>query len=67
MKAIGKILNLIGNVHFQQGDHVVPIMKFYVKASRKYEINQPCGEGLVVAGYSFYGLSKLHPPCAPVA
>jgi tetratricopeptide (TPR) repeat protein len=66
MKAIGNILNLIGNVHLQQGD-VVQMMKCYIEASRVYKTNRQCGEGLVIAGYNFYGLSKLHPPCAPVA
>jgi tetratricopeptide (TPR) repeat protein len=66
MKAIRNILNLIGNVHLQQGD-VVQMMKYYIEASRIYETDQQYGEGLVIVGYKFYLLSKLHPPCAPLA
>jgi tetratricopeptide (TPR) repeat protein len=68
--AIGKVLNLLGNVHLQQGN-TKEMMACYIEASRIYEANrgdvQGLEETLVISGYNFYGLSKMHPPCAPVA
>ena len=64
--SVAKILNLMGNIHLQQG-HVCQMMDCYSEASRIYERQQHSTETLVVAGYNFYGLSKLHPACAPVA
>ena len=58
-----KILNLIGNCHLQQGS-TQKMMECYVSASRCY---QSSGEELIIAGYNFYGLSKINPPAAPVA
>jgi tetratricopeptide (TPR) repeat protein len=69
---LGKILNLIGNVHLQQGN-TKEMMACYIEASRIYVANRDGGvhgmeeEALVISGYNFYGLSKMHPPCAPVA
>jgi tetratricopeptide (TPR) repeat protein len=64
--AVGKILNLIGNVHLQEGK-VAKMMACYVEASRIFEARQEPGVTLVIAGYNFYGVSKIHPCCATVA
>jgi tetratricopeptide (TPR) repeat protein len=63
---VAKILNLAGNIHLQQGN-VSEMMHCYVEASRIYQARQQSGEALVITGYNFYGLSKMHPLCAPVA
>jgi tetratricopeptide (TPR) repeat protein len=70
--AVGKILNLIGNVHLQQGN-TKEMMACYSEASRIYEANRDgvhaagVEETLLISGFNFYGLSKMHPPCAPGA
>jgi tetratricopeptide (TPR) repeat protein len=65
--AVAKILNLIGNIHLQEGN-VSEMMECFDEASRIFDTNrQAGGETLVIAGFNFYGLSKIHPACAPVA
>jgi tetratricopeptide (TPR) repeat protein len=65
--AIAKFLNLVGNVHLQRGD-VGMMMKALSESSRIFCKNAVAPhEGLVIAGYFMYGLSKLHPSCAAVA
>lgn len=64
--SIAKILNLIGNIHLQEGN-VGPMMISFSEASHLLEKSGNRTEGLVIAGYNFYGLSKIHPKCAPVA
>lgn len=64
--SIAKILNLIGNIHLQEGN-VEPMMVTFTEASRLLERNGRRGEALLIAGHNFYGLSKLHPKCAPIA
>ena len=64
--AIGKILNMIGNIRLQEGN-IKEMMDCYIEASRLYDSNPDQAETLVIAGYNFYGLSKISPPCAPVA
>lgn len=64
--AIGKLLNLIGNIHLQRAD-IPNMMECYTRASRIYKSCGQRSESLVIAGYNFYGLSKLHPPCAAIA
>ena len=61
-----KILNQLGNVYLQQGD-VDNMMATYVKASRLLNSGNQPDEALIITGYNNYGLSKMHPPCAPVA
>jgi tetratricopeptide (TPR) repeat protein len=64
--SIAKLLNLIGNIHLQTGK-VGPMVECYSEASRIFtELGEP-GEIVGIAGFNFYFLSKLHPPCAPVA
>jgi tetratricopeptide (TPR) repeat protein len=63
---MSKILNLMGNIHLQRAN-VAEMMTCYTEASRIYgELGQP-QDGIVIAGYNFYGLSKLHPPSAQAA
>lgn len=62
-----RLLNLVGNINLQKGD-TIKMMQCYIEASRIYKLfqGQPDAK-LVIAGHSFYGFSKLHPPCAPIA
>ena len=64
--AIGKILNMIGNIRLQEGN-IKEMMECYIEASRLYDSNPDQADTLVIAGYNFYGLSKISPPAAPVA
>lgn len=65
--AVGKLLNLIGNIHLRKAN-VEAMMQCYIEASRLFRIDgSQANESLVIAGYNFYGLSKLHPPCAATA
>ncbi|KAL3918258.1 MAG: hypothetical protein SGILL_004320 [Bacillariaceae sp.] len=64
--SIAKILNLIGNIQLQEG-RVEEMMQSFTEASRILERSGSAGEALVIAGYNFYGLSKVHPKCAPIA
>jgi len=60
---ICKLLNLIGNIHLMCG-RVDDMMECFVEAC---QFGQNHGESLIIAGHNFYGLSRLHPPCAPLA
>jgi tetratricopeptide (TPR) repeat protein len=65
-RAAAKLLNLLGNIHLQSAN-VKDMMTCFAHASRIYsEHGQPC-EGLIIAGYNFYGLNKVHPPGAQAA
>lgn len=64
--SVAKILNLIGNIHLQRCN-ISDMMECFVEASRIYQGRRQQGETLVIAGYSFYALTKLNPECAPVA
>jgi tetratricopeptide (TPR) repeat protein len=64
--SVGKLLNLIGNIHLRRAN-VDEMMKCYTEASRLYRDGGLVNESLVIAGYNFYGLSKLHPPTAATA
>lgn len=64
--AVAKLLNLLGNIHLQTAN-IVKMNDCYAEATRIY---LECGESpdsLVIAGYNFYGLSKLHPRSASAA
>jgi len=64
--AAAKLLNLMGNIHLQTAN-VEEMNACYAEASRIYS---KCGlsqDSLVIAGYNFYGLSKLHPQSAATA
>jgi tetratricopeptide (TPR) repeat protein len=65
-QSIGQFLNLLGNIHLQTGD-VASMMSCFVEASRIFtELNDPA-ETVAVTGLPLYTVSKLHPPCSPVA
>ena len=64
--ALFRILNLVGNLHLQRGD-AGEMMKYYVEASRIYELEQQPREGLLIAGYNLYGYSKVFPASAAMA
>lgn len=67
-RTICTLLNLMGNIHLMKAE-VPQMMECFTEASRV------CGSGdsstsaqdLVIAGYTFYGISKMHPPTAPFA
>jgi tetratricopeptide (TPR) repeat protein len=61
-QTICTLLNLMGNIHLMRAE-VPEMMECFVEASRV--VNDCCS--LVIAGYTFYGISKMHPPCAPEA
>ncbi|KAG7360864.1 tetratricopeptide repeat protein [Nitzschia inconspicua] len=61
-----RIYNFIGNCLLQKGD-ILNMMKAFAEASR-ISLRMRCfGESLSINGYNLYGLSKLHPECAPAA
>jgi tetratricopeptide (TPR) repeat protein len=62
-RTICTLLNLMGNIHLMRAE-VKEMMECFTEASRVK--GHDCSS-LVIAGYTFYGISKLHPPCAPVA
>ena len=66
-RTLARILNIMGNIFLQQAN-VKEMMKCFEEAARIF-VSLPPGiaENLVVVGYNFYNLSKLHPPAAPVA
>lgn len=63
---IGKLLNLIGNIHLR-GGNVGEMMKCYTEAARLFRDSGMHDEVLIIAGISYYGLTILHPPCAAQA
>jgi tetratricopeptide (TPR) repeat protein len=63
MASICKLLNLIGNIHLMCG-RVELMMVCFKEACA---LGRHKGEGLIIAGHNFYGLSRVHPPCAPLA
>jgi tetratricopeptide (TPR) repeat protein len=63
---VAKLMNLIGNIHLQKAN-VAKMMECYTEASRLYFACAAESDVLIISGYNFYGLSRLHPPCAPVA
>jgi tetratricopeptide (TPR) repeat protein len=65
-RSIGQLLNLLGNIQLQTGD-VASMMSSFVEASRIFaDLNDPT-ESVTVTGLPLYTVSKLHPPCSPVA
>jgi tetratricopeptide (TPR) repeat protein len=61
-----RIYNFIGNCLLQKGD--IPNMMFAFAAASRMLMSTRCdGEPLAIKGYNLYGLSKLHPECAPAA
>lgn len=64
--SVARALNHIGNVYLQKGD-VDKLMATYSEALRIYHAKGKDSIDLIIAGYNFYCLSKLHPECAAVA
>jgi tetratricopeptide (TPR) repeat protein len=64
--SIAQTLNHIGNIHLQRGAarEMVEVLSEAVRIVRS--AGRPENE-VVLSGFNFYGLSKLHPECAPVA
>jgi len=61
--SVCKLLNLIGNIHLMCG-RVDEMMQCFQEACH---YGRHKGEGLIIAGHNFYGLSRLHPPSAASA
>ena len=64
--SISQTLNCIGNVHLQRGDAGNAVVAFS-EALRLLRSDGKSDVDLTIDGFSLYGLSKLHPECAPVA
>ena len=62
-RTICTLLNLMGNIHLMKAE-IPQMMKCFTEATR---VNQQDFNSLVIAGYTFYGISKMHPPCAEEA
>lgn len=62
-RTICTLLNLMGNIHLMKAE-VPQMLECFTEATRvcDHDFNS-----LVIAGYTFYGISKMHPPCAPEA
>ena len=63
LQSICKLLNLIGNIHLMCGN-VDAMMACFKEAC---QLGNHKGDRLIIAGHNFYGLSRLHPPAAPIA
>lgn len=63
-RTICTLLNLMGNIHLMKAE-VPQMMECFAEASRVSGDNN--AQDLVIAGYTFYGISKMHPPAAPIA
>jgi tetratricopeptide (TPR) repeat protein len=63
---LGKLLNLIGNIHLSCGN-IPAMMQCYAEAVRLLRRSGGGNEALIISGLNYYGISKLHPPCAALA
>lgn len=59
-------LNHIGNVHLQRGD-ARSLVQAFAGAVRCLKVAGKNEQDLAISGFNFYGLSKMHPECAPLA
>ena len=64
--AIAKSWNLIGNIHLQWG-RTAEMVEALTEAVRHLRAAGKSENDLVLSGFNFFGMSKLHPECAPVA
>jgi tetratricopeptide (TPR) repeat protein len=62
-ECVGKVLNVLGNIHLQKGD-VANMMDCFIHAARCYKRTNGT---MLITGYTFYCLSKLHPQCSNAA
>jgi len=67
--AIAQTFNVIGNVYLQRGEarHAVTYFSYSLRYLRRAGKNNQEDDYLTISGFNFYGLSKLHPECAPAA
>jgi tetratricopeptide (TPR) repeat protein len=63
-RTICTLLNLMGNIHLMKAE-VPQMMECFTEASRV--CGDTAAQDLVIAGYTFYGISKMHPPAAAIA
>jgi tetratricopeptide (TPR) repeat protein len=64
--SISQTLNHIGNVYLQRGD-AKQLIEAFSEALRIIRRAGRSESELVISGFNFYGLSKLHPEGAPMA
>jgi hypothetical protein len=64
--AIAQILNHIGNLYLQRGDtkQMINVFADALRLIRRAGHNE---SELVISGFNFYGISKLHPENAAAA
>jgi tetratricopeptide (TPR) repeat protein len=72
---IARLLNVIGNIFLQEAD-ITPMMECYITAARLLQRWQLTASSdredtsdcaLVITGYKYYYLSRMHPPAAATA
>lgn len=61
--AISQLLNLIGDIHLMHGE----IDKMMICFAEACNLLGQDGISLTIAGRSYYDITRLHPPCAPLA
>lgn len=61
-----KLLNQLGNLYLQNAN-MTKAMEYYTEATRMLRSNKLDDESLLITGFNYYALSRLHPPCASVA
>ena len=64
--AMAQTLNLIGNIYLQRGD-AADTVSVFAEALRHLRVGGKDFDDLNISGFNFYGLSKMHPECPPVA
>jgi len=63
---IAQTYNDIGNVHLQMG-HTFELMEAFANATRQFRMAGQSEEELVITGFNYFGLSKMHPEAAATA
>jgi hypothetical protein len=56
----------MGNVYLQRGN-AQDMVTALSDALRAFRLGGTSEQELAISGFNFYGLSKMHPECAPVA
>jgi tetratricopeptide (TPR) repeat protein len=66
-RCVAKLYNCMGNIHLQRAE-VAEMMDCYMRASRLYRrIQNHHTASFSITGYTFYYLSRMHPPSAAAA
>lgn len=65
-QSVGRLYNLLGNIHLQKAE-VNEMMECYTQCARIHQEENSKSASMVISGYTFYSLSKLHPQCANLA